>query len=103
MAEYVKIAAVQDVPPGTMKTVIQGGLRIALANMDGEIFAIDDTCTHQQCSLGSEGFLDGGVVTCGCHGAQFDVTNGQVLALPATQSVRSYRTKVEGNDIFIEL
>jgi len=101
MATLTKAIKVSDLPSGTKKTVVLGGKKIALANVDGEFFAIDDTCTHEQCSLGTEGFLDGSVITCGCHGAQFDVTNGKVLALPAPSDVNSYETKVEGEDVFV--
>ena len=103
MASYIKVLSVSDLPSGSMKTVMAGGKKIALANMDGEFFAIDDTCSHEQCSLGSEGFLDGNIVTCGCHGAQFDVTNGKAMSLPAATDVDSYNIKTEGEDILVEI
>jgi len=103
MASYIKVLSVSDLPSGSMKTVMAGGKKIALANMDGEFFAIDDTCSHEQCSLGSEGFLDGNIVTCGCHGAQFDMTSGKVMSLPAVTDVASYPVKREGGDILVEI
>ncbi len=101
MANFQKAATTKEVPEGKMKTVFVGGKRIALANVAGRYFAIDDACTHAHCSLGSEGILEGNVITCGCHGAQFDVTSGKVLAMPATQDEGSYEVKVEGEDIYI--
>ncbi len=103
MGNFVKALSVNNLPSGSMKTVVVGGRKLAIANVDGEFFAIDDTCSHEQCSLGSEGFLDGNVVTCGCHGAQFDVTSGKVLSLPVPTDVVSYPVKVEGNDVFIKI
>ncbi len=103
MANFVKALGIRDVPPGSMKTVRVGGKAIALANVDGEVFAIDDTCSHAQCSLGSEGFIDGNVVTCGCHGATFDVTSGKVMSMPAVTDVAKYAVKVEDNDILIAI
>ncbi|MEK7543406.1 MAG: non-heme iron oxygenase ferredoxin subunit [Patescibacteria group bacterium] len=103
MADFIKALSVNDIPSGSMKTVMVGGKPIAVAHVDGEFFAIDDTCSHAQCSLGSEGFIDGSVVTCGCHGAQFDVTNGKVMSLPAVVDVKSYSVKVEENDILIAI
>lgn len=103
MGNYIKALSVNDVPNGSMKTLTVGGKKIAVAHVDEEFFAIDDTCSHAQCSLGSEGFLDGNVVTCGCHGAQFDVTSGKVMSLPAPMDIASYPTKIEGNDVFIEI
>lgn len=101
MATFTKAVKAADVPQGTKKTVFVGGKKIAIANVDGNFFAIDDTCSHAQCSLGSDGFLDGSVVTCGCHGAQFDMTSGKALSLPAVVDVSSYETKVENGDVFI--
>lgn len=101
MANFTKVGVQSEFPEGTMKTIHVSGKRIALAYIEGEFFAIDDTCSHDACSLGSQGFLDGIIVVCGCHGAQFDVTTGEVLSLPATQSVSSYEVKVEGEDIMI--
>lgn len=103
MAEFIKAAVVADILPDSMKTIRVAGKLIALAFVEGEYFAIDDTCSHEECSLGTEGFLDGTAVVCGCHGAQFDVTTGDVLSLPATVPVRSYKVKVEGKDILIEI
>lgn len=101
--DFIKAASTSDVPSGSMKTVMVKGKPIALANVDGQYFAVSDICTHEHCSLGTEGFLDDGVVTCGCHGAQFDVTTGRVLALPAPGDVVSYEVKVEGNDVLIKM
>ncbi len=101
MGSFVKAITVSDLPSGSMKTVMVSGKKIAVANIDGEFFAIDDTCSHAQCSLGSEGFLDGNVLTCGCHGAQFDVTNGKVMSLPAPTDVTSYEVKIENGDVYV--
>lgn len=103
MATFTKALKTSELPSGIKKTVVLAGKKIALANVDGEFFAIDDTCTHEQCSLGTEGFLDGSVIVCGCHGAQFDVTNGKVLSLPAPTDVASYETKIEDDYVFVAL
>lgn len=103
MRNYIKALSVNEVPSGSMKTVSIGGKKIAIANVNGEFFAIDDTCSHAQCSLGEEGFLDGNVATCGCHGATFDVTSGKVMSLPAVTDVASYAVKTAGSDILVEI
>lgn len=79
------------------------GKKITLANVDGKIYAIDDACTHAQCSLGSDGSLAGNVIMCGCHGAQFDVMSGKVLSGPALSDVSTYETKIEKGYIYIAL
>ena len=100
---FIEVSKTTDIEKGTMKTIRVNGRVIAVANVDGEYFAIDDTCSHEHCSLGTEGFLDGATVICGCHGANFDVTNGKVLSLPAPMDVTSYKVKVEGEDIYVEM
>ncbi len=103
MANFIKAASITDVAIGSMKTLNISGKRIAIANVDGEFFAVDDTCSHEQCSLGTEGILDGSLITCGCHGAQFEVTTGKVLSLPAPTDIASYQVKVEGSDIYVAI
>lgn len=102
MADFVKAIAATEIPPGMKKTVTVAGKKLAIANVDGEFFVIDDTCSHEECSLGTEGFLDGNVIICGCHGSQFDMTNGKVLSLPAPTDVASYDTKVENGEVYVQ-
>lgn len=103
MGNFIKVTKINQIAKDSMKTVNVSGKQIAICNMDGEFFAIDDTCTHQQCSLSQEGFLEGATITCGCHGAQFDATTGQVLSLPATANLKTYKTKIQGEDLYIEI
>lgn len=91
-----------DVPPGAITAVDVDGTRIAVANVGGTYYAFDDTCTHAQCSL-AEGELAGTTVTCMCHGAEFDVRTGAVLAPPAPAPVRAYRVRVEAGELKIEV
>lgn len=101
MGEFIKVAQVKDVDTGTAILVELEGERIALFNVNGTFYAIGDTCTHSGGPL-SEGDLDGDVVTCPWHGAQFDVKTGEVLGPPADEPVTNYRVKVEGSDILIQ-
>ena len=79
------------------------GARIAVANVGGIYYAFDDACTHEQCSLTDDGELTGTTVTCTCHGSEFDLRTGKVLAAPATVPVRVYPTRVEGDALQIEV
>lgn len=99
----VTVGATADVKPGELAVFQVEGVRIAIANANGRFFAIDDTCTHEECSLTEEGTLEGTVVTCGCHGAQFDVTTGAVLAPPAFEPVKAYPLRIEQGQIVIEI
>ena len=101
-ARAVSVSQVPDLQPGELTVVDVEGTRIAIANVDGRLHAFDDTCTHEQCSL-AEGVLEGNVVTCACHGAEFDVTTGAVVAPPATIPLKSYPVRVEAGQLIIEL
>lgn len=68
---------------------------------DGELYAIDDTCTHQDASL-VEGWVEGCEVECPLHASRFDLRTGEVDAPPAKRPVRTHRVVVEGDEIFVE-
>lgn len=100
---FTFVCDLSDVSDGSMKTFTVHGKRIAIAHIDDEAFAVSDTCTHEGCSLGTEGVLDGTTILCGCHGAQFDATNGQVLAPPAPSPVQSYEVRLSDGKVYIRL
>lgn len=102
MGEFVTVAKSSDVAEGDLASGEAGGKTVALANVSGTIYAFDDTCTHEQCSL-SEGDLSGTTLTCYCHGSQFDVTSGEVVGPPATEPVQTYPVRLEGEDIQVEV
>jgi 3-phenylpropionate/trans-cinnamate dioxygenase ferredoxin subunit len=85
-----------------VKVVSVGGEQIALANVDGSLFAIEDRCSHDDGPLG-EGRLHGGQIECPRHGARFDVKSGRPLCLPAVVPVRTYPVKVEGDEVKVSL
>jgi 3-phenylpropionate/trans-cinnamate dioxygenase ferredoxin subunit len=76
--------------------------RIALCNVGGQFFAIDDLCTHDSGPL-DQGELDGHVIECPRHGARFDVRTGKVLALPAVKALNTYPVELAGNEIRVAL
>ena len=100
--EFVTAIQTNDIPVGGIAAVDVRGTRIAVVNIGGAYYAFEDTCTHEQCSL-AEGDLAGTTVTCMCHGAEFDVRTGEVLAPPAPMPVKVYRTRVEGDALQIEV
>ena len=102
MPQTVKIAQTSELSPGTRKVVQAEGRVIALFNVEGAFYAIDNTCTHRGGPLG-EGELKGDTVECPWHGAQFNVKTGAVTAPPAQTGVRSFPVKVEGSDVIVEV
>ena len=101
MANFVRVAAVADVPAGTAKVVEAGGKQIALFNAGGNFYAIDNACKHRGGPLG-EGELDGTTVICPWHGWEYDVTTGANLDDPNTK-VGCYPVKLEGDNVLVEV
>lgn len=97
----VRVAKVTEVPAGGMKAFDVGGTMVAVASAGGRLYAFDDRCTHQGCSLAA-GALAGTTVTCACHGSEFDVTSGEVLEGPAEYPVRSRAVDTTGGELSIE-
>lgn len=101
-AEFVTVIKTNAVPEGGLVCIEVQGRPIAVANVGGRFYAFADTCTHEECSL-AEGDLGDATVTCICHGAEFDVRTGEVLAPPAIEPIKVYRTRVEGDALQIEV
>ena len=102
MSKAVKIAQTGEISPGTGKVVQVEDRSIALFNVEGTFYAIDNACTHRGGPLG-EGELKGGTVECPWHGAHFNVKTGAVTAPPAPADVRSFPVQVEGTDVLVEI
>ena len=102
-AELVTTLKTSEISAGTIMAVDARGTRIAVASVGGNYYAFDDACTHEQCSLTEMGELTGTTVTCTCHGSEFDVRTGKVLAPPATVPVKVYPTRVEGDALRIDV
>jgi len=94
---------VTEIPPGNMKKVSIDGREIVVSNIDGEFFAVDDTCTHSGASL-SEGTLNGCTITCGWHKAEFDCKTGKLTKFPAKiRDLGSYNVTIESDNVFVEM
>lgn len=100
VSNFVTVAKTSETPPGRINVYEVDGVRVALCNVNGKFYAIDDVCTHDGGPL-DQGVLEGNLVECPRHGAKFDVTTGAVVAMPATAPVPTYEVKVEGDDIKI--
>lgn len=97
---FVRAVKTSEVPPGTIRELQLDGKNVAVANVEGKFYAIDNTCLHRGGPLG-EGLLEGQVVTCPWHGWQYDVTSGKTTMNPAV-GVPCYAVEVRGEDVFID-
>jgi nitrite reductase/ring-hydroxylating ferredoxin subunit len=102
MTDFIKVAEIDEIEDGELKAIEADGEPICLAKVDGEICAFTDNCTHISGPL-NEGELEGDVLTCPWHGAQFNVRTGKVLRGPARQDLFTYPVRVEGNAILLQL
>jgi 3-phenylpropionate/trans-cinnamate dioxygenase ferredoxin subunit len=120
VAEFVRVARLSEIPPGTIKGVKARGKEILIANVDGQAFAISDRCTHLRYRFHKGAKLEGTVLECHGHGTKYDVTDGGIcgwvthptwykLLLDAIypgflkKGVASYTTRVEGDDVYVEV
>lgn len=92
------VAKLNDIDPGQLRYVEAGGKAICLANVRGEILALDNTCTHERASL-SEGTLDGDRLECPLHGGAFNIFSGEPEQYPASYPVKTYSVEIDGDDI----
>ena len=94
---------VTEISPGKMKKISIDGREILVSNINGVFFAVDDTCTHSGASL-SEGSLNGCIITCGWHKAEFDCKTGKLTKFPAKlRDLTSYNVTVEYDNVFVEM
>jgi nitrite reductase/ring-hydroxylating ferredoxin subunit len=102
VATRVELCKAEDVAAGTALRVEAGGVVVAVFNLEGQFYVIDDACTHGPGSL-SEGYIDGDVIECNFHNGQFDIKTGEVVSPPCMIPVKAYPTKVEGGTVVIEV
>ncbi len=97
---FLRTAKKDEIPAGTIREFQVNGKTIALANVDGTFYAVNNTCLHRGGPLG-QGELEDKVVTCPWHGWQYDVTTGKVTMNPSV-GVDTYAVEVRGEDIFVD-
>ncbi len=101
MSAYVKVATVSDVEPGKVKEITVNEKVIALCNVNGTFYALDNVCLHRGGPLG-QGYVEGEKLECPWHGWQFEVKTG-ATALNPNAKVPTYEVKVEGMDVMVAL
>ena len=102
MTSRLELCATDDVAEGTAIKVETGDLVLAVFNVDGEFYVMDDTCTHGPGSL-SEGYIEGDVVECNFHNGQFNIRTGEVVLPPCMIPQRVYPVTIEDGKIVIEV
>ncbi len=100
--DFAKVASLSELPVGGRKLVEIDGVRIAIFNLDGELHAIEDVCTHDGGPLVEGEVMNDCQVECPRHGARFDIRTGAALSMPAFEATNTYAVEIDGDDIFVE-
>jgi len=102
MANFQRVASVSELPPGGRILTEIDGLYLGVFNVDGEYYAIEDVCTHDDGPV-ADGELDGYSIECPRHGACFDIRTGKVLRMPAVTPIAAFPVVVDGDDVLVDL
>ena len=102
MPNFVTVAKLDEIPPGERDVFEIEGLYVAVFNVGGTFYAIEDVCTHDDGPL-VEGDLDGYAITCLRHGARFDIRNGKALSMPAVVDVPWFPVRITGDEIQVDI
>jgi 3-phenylpropionate/trans-cinnamate dioxygenase ferredoxin subunit len=101
-AQFVPVAKTSEIQDGAVTIVEVGAARLGVCRVDGQIYAFEDVCTHDDGPL-AEGELDGCSIECPRHGARFDVRTGAVLSMPAVYPIRTFPVQVEGDQVLVDV
>ncbi len=99
---WIDVASAEDVPEDDVIGIDIAGKSIALYQVEGEIYATDNLCTHGNARL-CDGFLEGHEIECPLHQGKFDIRNGKAMCAPLTEDVRIYPVKIDGSRVFVDL
>ena len=100
----IDVAPADEFPPGSVKLVLVGSVTLGVYNVDGELYAIEDRCSHDDGPLAEGDWdLEELVVVCPCHGSRFDLRTGRPLTLPAYVPVNVYPVRVEEGMVKVEV
>jgi len=98
VSDWEEVAKIGEIEPGTCKAVEVDGNQVALFNLDGEYYAIEDVCTHDGSEI-SCGIVLGEEIMCSRHGARFCIKTGKVTAPPAYEDIETFPVRIENNSI----
>lgn len=96
----IRVCALADLPPGEIRRLDLNPPIALVHTEDGQVFAVDDTCTHQNASL-SDGWLEGCILECPLHGGRFDLRTGEPEDLPVTRPVGTHQVRVVDGEVYL--
>ena len=100
--EWTRVCNLDEVPAGQLKSIEVGNVRVVLANVDGDLYALEDQCSHQDFPL-SAGLIEDRQIECVFHGARFDLETGKATCLPAVRPVQTFDVRVDGGEVLLRV
>jgi 3-phenylpropionate/trans-cinnamate dioxygenase ferredoxin component len=101
-SKYQFVCKLSELEPNRPQTFEIDNRFVVLVSIAGSVYCVDDVCTHDGGTLG-DGELEGNCLVCPRHGAKFDVRTGDAVCMPATEPTASYRVKIEGENVLVQL
>jgi 3-phenylpropionate/trans-cinnamate dioxygenase ferredoxin component len=101
-ADWVTVARKDFLEPGELMYVEVDDEPVCLINLDGELFALNDLCTHEDASL-ADGTIDGDIIECPMHGGAFHIRTGQPAAFPVAVATEKYAVRILGDDVQVSV
>jgi 3-phenylpropionate/trans-cinnamate dioxygenase ferredoxin component len=99
MAGFVTVARAEEIGEGEVTAFAVGDDEVAIARVNGDLFAFSDICTHRACNLSSGGEIDGTSIECECHGSVFSMETGEVLNPPATEPLGTFEVREQDGEV----
>ncbi|GIU96344.1 MAG: ferredoxin [Actinomycetota bacterium] len=103
MATFVAVGRADEVGEGEAKAFDANGTPVAVARVDGVLYAFSDVCTHRRCNLAAGGELEGTEIVCECHGSSFSIVTGEATSPPATEPIATYPVREVDGELQVEV
>jgi 3-phenylpropionate/trans-cinnamate dioxygenase ferredoxin component len=103
MGELVTVGDAAEIAEGEAEPFDVNGREVAVARVDGVLYAFSDICTHRGCNLALGGEIEGNAITCECHGSTFDIRTGEVLGPPATEPLAIFGVREDEGTVQVEV
>ena len=103
MANFQKAVSLSELKDGEVKGIKIRGEQIALYRLGDEVLATSDICTHEECIISDNFYIEGEEVECTCHGSRFNIKSGENTVPPAAEPLKTYKVKIEGEEVLVEV
>jgi 3-phenylpropionate/trans-cinnamate dioxygenase ferredoxin component len=103
MGDYVTVGQAAEVPEGELRAFAVNGEEVAVARVEGALYAFSDICTHRKCNLATGGEIEGTDIFCECHGSGFSMATGEVVEPPATEPIATYPVREQDGELQVQV